>query len=154
MKTLLFHNPTRNDPSARQPKAERRATRVQAAIRPAPPYARASNLPALLGLWPREVDDYTFEGTQEIIKRLRTAIRTERQRGKAASWTYDINRHIRLFNALKHELGFLETISQRARAGAAHPGCGDKAKAGAPNFGPSDVHNPRDLPRLSCPPSG
>jgi hypothetical protein len=73
-------------------------------------YNRRDCLPALLGLWPNEVEDYSVQGTSGIIKRLERALRAERYRRGSASWSYDINRHIRIVRALKEERGFLAAL--------------------------------------------
>ncbi len=85
---------------------------LRGVIPPATEYARADALPALLGLWPSEVEDYSIAGTEALIARLRKALRAERRRGQAGEWTYDVNRHMRLLKALKRETEFLETISR------------------------------------------
>jgi len=66
-------------------------------------FSREAQLPKLIGLWPSEVRDYSLEGTERIVAQLRRAIRTERRRAQQGHWTYDINRHLALADALKAE---------------------------------------------------
>ena len=70
-------------------------------------YDRTRDLPALLPIWPAEVRDLTPETHHRLIQRLRRALREERRRGLAGSWTYDLARHVRLNRALKSELASL-----------------------------------------------
>lgn len=109
-----------------------------AGLHPSLHYNRRDCLPALLGLWPHEVEDYSHLGTSEIIRRLERALRAERHRRGSASWSYDINRHMRIVRALKQERGFLAAIEKGAvggltpekirlaRAGAGHPRRSDR----------------------------
>lgn len=71
-------------------------------------YHRSSQLPKLLGLWPHELEDYSDEGTFLILEKLRKALRAERQRGRSGHWSYDLNRHMALLDAIKHETSNLE----------------------------------------------
>jgi hypothetical protein len=66
-------------------------------------FSRETQLPKLIGLWPSEVTDYSLEGTERIVAQLRKAIRAERRRAQQGHWTYDINRHLALAEALKAE---------------------------------------------------
>lgn len=66
-------------------------------------YCRATQLPKLLPLWPAEIADHTLAGTARIAALLRRALRAERRRGRSGHWTYDLNRHIALSDALKAE---------------------------------------------------
>jgi len=68
------------------------------------PYDRARDLPRLVPLWPSEITDMTPEKHHRLIQRLRRALRDERRRGLAGSWTYDLARHARLYRALQAEL--------------------------------------------------
>ena len=75
-------------------------------------YSRAEHLPGLIGLWPREVEDYSCPGTLKIAALLRKALRIERVRGHAGHWTYDLNRHSRLVEALKSERARLKALER------------------------------------------
>ena len=66
-------------------------------------YDRESQLPKLLGLWPSELQDFSLPGTARIVARLRKSIRSERQRAQSGHWSYDLNRHLALAEALKAE---------------------------------------------------
>jgi len=70
-------------------------------------YERMRHLPALLTLWPSEIEDFGKAATKEIIERLEKALASERRKGRARHWCYDINRHMALANALKAERSFL-----------------------------------------------
>ncbi len=67
------------------------------------PYRRTIQLPKILPLWPREVEDTSAEARMKIIGKLRQALRAERRRGRAGLWTYDLNRHLALLDALAGE---------------------------------------------------
>lgn len=71
---------------------------------PASRYDRARDLPRLLLMWPEEIDGDTFEGRTRVLKKLRRALRQERQRGIAGHWTYNLARHMALTRAYQHEL--------------------------------------------------
>ncbi|MCF6199537.1 MAG: hypothetical protein L3J67_09100 [Hyphomicrobiaceae bacterium] len=73
-------------------------------------YERLRHLPALLALWPSEIEDFGKAGTKDIIDRLERALASERRRGRARHWCYDINRHMALANALKAERIFLRGL--------------------------------------------
>jgi hypothetical protein len=82
-------------------------------------YDRERDLPKLAGLWPSELKDLSIESTERIIMLLRKFLRMERQRGKSGHWTYDLNRHLALKNALGEEMAKLlflqrEEISLRS----------------------------------------
>ncbi|MCP4934468.1 MAG: hypothetical protein GY927_09755 [bacterium] len=64
-------------------------------------------MPALLALWPSELDDMSATGTNRIIKELEIALMAERRRGRAHHWCYDLNRHLALVSALKGERAHL-----------------------------------------------
>lgn len=66
-------------------------------------YDRRRDLPALLPLWPIELDDVSEAGRAHIIARLRNALRAERRRALAGHWTYDLGRHANMMRALSAE---------------------------------------------------
>lgn len=66
-------------------------------------YRRERDLPGLLRLWPDEVARLDAGDGDWLIRRLESALRVERQRGRAGHWTYDLTRHAGLMRALKHE---------------------------------------------------
>jgi hypothetical protein len=68
-------------------------------------YERKPDLPKLIPLWPSEVEDTSWVGTLRIPEALRRALRSERRRGIAGHWNYDLTRHLGLLSAYKGELG-------------------------------------------------
>lgn len=66
-------------------------------------YQRQKDLPRLLPLWPQELADASLPGRLAILAKLRRALRTERQRGIAGHWAYDLARHDALLRAYRHE---------------------------------------------------
>jgi hypothetical protein len=60
-------------------------------------------LPRVLPIAPEEIDDPTREAAQRIVRKLAAALRSERSRGRAGHWTYDLNRHVALIRAWKAE---------------------------------------------------
>lgn len=81
-------------------------------------YRRAQQLPALLKVWPHQLEDYSYPGTLKLAALLRKALRAERIRARAGHWAYDLNRHLGLIAALKAERTRLRALapalSQRA----------------------------------------
>ncbi len=73
-------------------------------------YHRCRHLPALLALWPSQLNDKSIKGTNDIIKLLEGALLTERRRGRARHWCYDLTRHLALLSALKGEQAHLALI--------------------------------------------
>ena len=71
-------------------------------------YLRSRDLPKLIGLWPREIEDISFAGRARLIAKLKRALRDERRRGLAGHWTYDLARHSQLLAAYKIELAEAE----------------------------------------------
>jgi hypothetical protein len=74
-------------------------------------YRRAQQLPALLKLWPHDLDDYSYPGTLKLAAMLRKALRAERIRARAGHWAYDLNRHLGLIEALKAERSRLRALA-------------------------------------------
>jgi len=66
-------------------------------------YDRGLALPRLIGLDPRELAEDGPALRRRIVTRLAQALRAERRRGRAGHWTYDLNRHIALLQALQAE---------------------------------------------------
>ena len=73
-------------------------------------FDRETELPKLIGLWPADLRDYSFDGTAKIISFLNKALRIERRRGSQGHWTYDLNRHLALSEALKIEQARLHSL--------------------------------------------
>ena len=66
-------------------------------------FDRELELPKLIGIWPSELRDDSAEQAARIIALLRKALRAQRRLGRAAHWTYDLNRHLALVEALRSE---------------------------------------------------
>jgi hypothetical protein len=60
-----------------------------------------------LALWPHEIEDESFSGSQKILARLRQALRAERRRGLSGHWTYDLARHVELLRVYRAELAVI-----------------------------------------------
>jgi len=75
-------------------------------------YDRHRMLPRVLPVGPDDVTGGEPETTRRIVLKLASALRVERARGRAGHWTYDLNRHIGLVQALKAEQ---ERLAQCAR---------------------------------------
>lgn len=58
-----------------------------------------------------ELDDRTVTGRMILIAKLKALYIHERQRGLAGAWTYDHNKHRRIFTYLKTEQRQLEEIT-------------------------------------------
>jgi hypothetical protein len=66
-------------------------------------YERGRMLVRLLPVGPDDIVGAEPETTRRIVLKLARALRTERARGRAGHWTYDLNRHMGLLQALKAE---------------------------------------------------
>lgn len=66
-------------------------------------YDRRTMLPRLLPLGPQEVNAVGAPATRRFCALLARALRAERNRGRSGHWTYDLNRHLGLVQALKAE---------------------------------------------------
>lgn len=78
-------------------------------------YARDIMLPRLVPVGPTEIGDETPAGRLALIERLAKALRGERARGLAGHWTYSLNRHIGLVQALAAERTALGKLVRPAR---------------------------------------
>ena len=67
-------------------------------------YDRRRDLARLIHLDPFEPMPADRAASEAILARLRSALRAERNRGRAGHWTYDLNRHIALRQAYAAEL--------------------------------------------------
>lgn len=89
-------------------------------------YLRERDLPKLIALWPREVEDRTLPGSLLIVGKLRRALRAERNRARRGHWSYDLNRHLALLSAYRAERALLEATAGRLKRSApvaATPSC-------------------------------
>jgi Family of unknown function (DUF6477) len=66
-------------------------------------YDRARHLPWLARATPEEIESSDPAVGRAIVARLTRALRAERRRGRAGHWTYDMNRHIALMQAIAAE---------------------------------------------------
>jgi len=66
-------------------------------------YNRERDLTRLIHASPTELADSSAVMTRSILARLARALRSERNRGRAGHWTYDLNRHIALRQAYEAE---------------------------------------------------
>ncbi len=114
--------------------AERRKTRARpgkaAGVPTKPPYDRTAQLPKLIGLWPHELADTSEAGTARVVALLRKALRGERQRGLAGHWTYDLNRHLALIEALREERDRLKIVAGLTAARSPAARCGTRRPRG------------------------
>jgi hypothetical protein len=67
-------------------------------------------LPRLIPVGPEELADDGREGHLAILRRLTTALRGERARGRAGHWSYSLDRHIGLVQATAAERRLLAAI--------------------------------------------
>ena len=83
-------------------------------------YQRARTLPRLIAIEPRELDIPGPALDEAIRTRLERALRAERGRGRAGHWTYDLNRHLALLQALSaEEASTRRSDAERRRRSAA-----------------------------------
>ena len=66
-------------------------------------YDRARHLPRLARATPQEIASGDPDVARIILARLMRALRAERRRGRAGHWSYDLNRHIALMQAIEAE---------------------------------------------------
>jgi hypothetical protein len=65
--------------------------------------ARGKRLAQLLGIEEDQAADTSLAGRLAIIAKLKAARAVEIARGRSGSWLYDLNRHLSLCSALRHE---------------------------------------------------
>lgn len=75
-------------------------------------YDRRRMLPRLIAAGPDLVGDETPEGRLRVIRLLGRALRGERCRGRAGHWTYSLDRHIGLVQAIRAEGRALAALRQ------------------------------------------
>lgn len=80
-----------------------------------PTYERRRALPRLLPVTDGELATDDAHAARMLVARLARALRSERQRGRAGHWSYDLNRHIALAQALGAERHRLERLMQPRR---------------------------------------
>jgi hypothetical protein len=86
-----------------------------AAARHSPPDAEArerrKRLTRLLPLWPAEIEDLSIQGRARLVAVLERSLRSERRRGQAGHWTYDLARHMQLLEAYRSEMRALYAMT-------------------------------------------
>ena len=78
--------------------------------------ARRGELARLMPLWPRDLADLSIPGRRRIIRLIERALRTERCRGRAGHWAYDLSRHAALHRTWKSESAALHELENQNRA--------------------------------------
>lgn len=73
-------------------------------------YDRRRDLPALIRTDPFASPPDTPEGVAKVVARIERALRAERNRARSGHWTYDLNRHIALHQALAAETRLLAKL--------------------------------------------
>ncbi len=73
-------------------------------------YCRNRDLPRLIGLWPKDLNDTSRDARQRLIGKLEAQLRAERGRGIAGHWTYDLARHAQLLAAYREECRILQEL--------------------------------------------
>lgn len=66
-------------------------------------YDRERDLPRLVMIWPAELHDTSVAGRLHVVALINRALRNERRRGLAGSWSYDLGRHRALVIAARAE---------------------------------------------------
>ncbi len=79
-------------------------------------YRRDVVLPRLIPVGPAEVSDGSIAGRTAIVQRLMRSLRGERVRGRAGHWSYDLNRHVGLVEALRYERQALRQLTRATSA--------------------------------------
>lgn len=99
------------------PQGPRQPSTVETARSVAAAHERATrhDLAALIPIWPHELADRTHGGRLALLSRLRRALRSERQRGIAGHWAYDLARHARLVAAYRVEIAALQRHRTRPK---------------------------------------
>lgn len=81
-------------------------------------YDRGRILPRLVPATPAMLADRSAENGARIVATLERALRAERARGRAGHWTYSLDRHIGLAQALAAEKAALRTETGRRALGS------------------------------------
>lgn len=66
-------------------------------------YNRQRDLPKLIAVWPRELEDMSLGGTEAIIAHIKKVLNAVRVSAIADHWSYDLGRHVGLMCALRAE---------------------------------------------------
>ena len=74
-------------------------------------WQRERMLPRLIAIGPDELADVGRAGRLLVVRRLIGALRGERARGRAGHWSYSLDRHIGLVQALAAERAGLSRVA-------------------------------------------
>lgn len=75
---------------------------------------RQRELTKLTSCSPSEIADLSPAGRLRILRRLRCALRRERQRGLSSHWAYDLARHTQLLAAYRSEaLAYAQAVANK-----------------------------------------
>jgi len=74
-----------------------------------------SHLTRHMAIWPRELNDYSIPGTEQIIARVQKVLCACYAMALRDAWAYDTNRHIALLTALRCEQARLAELKQERR---------------------------------------
>ena len=85
-----------------------------------PDYQRARDLPKVVPLFEHELETPTLERHLRLLGLIRRALRTERNRGLAGEWSYDLARHAAMLRVYRAERAAYLDRLRRARH-ARHP---------------------------------
>lgn len=102
-------------------------------------YDRARHLPGLARATPQEIASGEPAVGRNILGRLMRALRAERRRGRAGHWSYDLNRHIALMQAITAERARLGGSPDRGKENGIAPA---SAATGAPGTRPLALRPP------------
>lgn len=107
--------PSRDGEARRDGAASPRESMVRAGMES---WARERMLPRLVPLTPDEIADRTRSGRVRVLTALLRALRGERMRGRSGHWSYSLDRHIGLVQAVAAERAEILAIpGRRPRAG-------------------------------------
>ena len=78
-------------------------------------YDHDRDLPRLIPLWPKDLQDRSPSARIKLLGKLRQALRQERRRGTSGHWTYSVSRHKALLDAYRCEARATCKIEQQRR---------------------------------------
>lgn len=88
---------------------------IRATLPPTKPlFNRKLCLQRFLGLNKKDIETLSINMSMHIIQRLSQSLREERQRGRTAHWSYDINRHLALLQTLRNEQTILSRLNAKS----------------------------------------
>jgi hypothetical protein len=114
--TAKAATPELGDATKARPAECHRTARHPATVPASEEWDRRRMLPRLIPIGPDELADDSREGRLAILRRLAAALRGERVRGRAGHWSYSLDRHIGLVQALAAERRLATAIGVTAAA--------------------------------------